>query len=226
MNYNKQQKLLDYLFTLITVQKQARIKEILNNRTCYITLALEDIYQSHNLSAALRSAECFGLTDAHIIEQTHKFVLNTSVAKGAASWMQLHRYRGTHENNTQLCYQSLRNQGYSIVATSPHPTGYVLQDLPLDKPCALIFGTEETGLSEFALKNADVHVRIPTYGFTESFNISVSVAICLYDLTKRLRTTDCNWKLNDHQKQEIALTWLRKIISGCDEHEKRFLADL
>ncbi len=58
---------------------------------------------------------------------------------------------------------------------------------------ALVFGTELTGLSDIAIDSADEYLRIPMYGFTESYNISVSAALCLFTLTQRLRKSniDC-----------------------------------
>ena len=69
--------------------------------------------------------------------------------------------------------------------------------MPLEKPIALFFGTERRGLSQELINEADLLVHLPMYGFTESFNISVSVAIALNTLRQRLDKSKLNWKLTE-----------------------------
>ena len=98
--------------------------------------------------------------------------------------------------------------------------------MPLDKKIALVFGTETTGVSQYVLDNADGYVTIPMYGFTESFNISVAAALCLYDVTRRLHETDIiNWKMSPEEQKMLALTWLRNSVSGAQEIERRFFPE-
>ena len=93
----------------------------------------------------------------------------------------------------------------------------------LNRKTALVFGTELEGLSEFALENADEHLKIPMFGFTESFNVSVSVSIILYKLTSELRKSGVNWKLTDEENQEIMLQWLRQSVKRSKTLEIEFL---
>jgi tRNA (guanosine-2'-O-)-methyltransferase len=60
------------------------------------------------------------------------------------------------------------------------------------------------------------------YGFTESFNISVSAAIVLHHLSHKLRKSDVNWELSEDEKAEIMLEWIRKTLKKADLLEKRF----
>lgn len=222
---DKQQKkdFIRYASALWNERRRERAQEIVRHRTRWATMVLEDIYQSHNISAAIRSAECFGLQDVHIIEQTNRFSVNINITKGASEWMDLYRYRDPERSNVADCYAELKKRGYQIIATSPHPKGYILSEMPVDKPFALVFGTEETGLSSYALEHADAYVRIPMYGFTESFNISVSAALCLMDATERMRALQVPWQLSDEEQDDIMLAWLRRTIRGIDELEQRFL---
>ncbi|MGB4327319.1 MAG: TrmH family RNA methyltransferase, partial [Tenuifilum sp.] len=91
---------------------------------------------------------------------------------------------------------------------------------------ALLFGTELTGLSKLALKNADEYVRIPMFGFTESYNISVSVAITLYELTNRIRSSEIDYRLSPDEQDELMLQWLRASIHSSSLIEKRFFNEL
>lgn len=217
-------ELVDYLFQFVTQNKRDTIERVLNERTRYITIVLEDIYKIDNINAAIRSTECLGLQDVHIIEQKNAYAVNSGITKGASDWVSVIRHRKPDADNAQECFKQLRADGYMIVATSPHPQGYTIENLPLDKKIALVFGNERAGLSSYALENADAFVTIPMFGFTESFNISVSVALSLYELTKRLRQSSLEWHLTEQEKLTITLTWLKRLIRGSAELEKLFLS--
>jgi tRNA (guanosine-2'-O-)-methyltransferase len=114
-----------------------------------------------------------------------------------------------------------------IIATLPHENDVMLQDLDISQPIALVFGTEKTGLTETAIKNADAFVKIPMYGFTESFNISVSAALCSFYLTEKMRnTTGLDWKLTANQQIEQKLYWARQIIREADKIMKKLVEDM
>ena len=208
----------------MTENKLDVIESRLHERTRHVTVVLEDMFLAHNTSAVLRSADCFGIQDVHIIENTNYYELNPKVVLGATKWLHLHQYRKDHDNTTD-CINQLKDQGYSIVATSPHTDSVSLQDLPIDKPVALMFGTEKLGLSSNALELADTHMYIPMYGFTESLNISVSAAICLQHITSRMRAKNVNWQLSDKEKQALEDEWIRLCLKDPEGLEKRFYED-
>lgn len=216
--------LLEYLLSFASENRQQLLASRLLERTRHITVVLEDIYQAQNASAVLRTADCFGVQDVHIIENTNEYRINPRVVHGAAKWLNLHKYNEVDDNTTD-CIQKLKEKGYTIVATSPHANSVSLYDLPLDRPIALMFGTEKLGLSSTALEQADELMYIPMYGFTESLNISVSAAICLQHLTHRLRQIQIAWQLTDDEKHELSLEWARLVLKDPVGLEKRFLAD-
>ncbi len=215
-------KLIEFFSQFITPNKHEKIEQALKERTRYVTVALENIYHGQNINAALRSAECFGLQDAHIIDDERKYSVNKGINKGASDWLAIYRHNKSGLNNTKVCFEELRKQGYLLVGTSPHYENYLLPELPLDHKIALIFGTEESGLSDYAKQQVDTLVTIPMYGFTGSFNISVSVALAVYDVTRRLHNSTINWQLSSEERDELHLTWLRRIVRGSAELEKLF----
>jgi len=134
-------------------------------------------------------------------------------------WVNLHRFRDPGEDNTARALAHLRKQGYALVATSPHKDGYAPEDIPLGRPLAFWFGNELEGLSAQALDAADFHVRLPMFGFTESYNISVSVAITLYTVIRRLhRAEDVSWQLSPDEQEDVLLTWYRRVIGPKVRH--------
>ncbi|HKL08049.1 MAG TPA: RNA methyltransferase [Bacteroidales bacterium] len=204
--------LINYLEQFITQQRLNLFHQILNQRTRYITVVLEDIYQSQNASAVLRTADCFGIQDIHIIENKNEYQINPDVALGSYKWLNLVKYNN-QKSNTLEAISDLKKQGYRIVATTPHTNDVNLEDFDVTQgKTALFFGTELNGLSDIMIVNADEYIKIPMVGFTESFNISVSVAIILHHLTSSLRKSEIDWQLSDNEKEEILLEWLKKTI--------------
>jgi tRNA (guanosine-2'-O-)-methyltransferase len=215
-------KLLEYLQGFISENKRNLFEKIIEYRTRYITVVMEDIFQPHNASAVLRTCDCFGVQDVHIIENQNKYEVNPDVALGASKWLTLLKYN-SEKNNTLLAIQNLKKQGYRIVATTPHQNDQLLDDLILDRKFALVFGTELNGLSGVAIEHADEFVKIPMVGFTESFNISVSAAIFLHTLTEKLRKTNFKWQLTEEEKTAIKLEWVKNTLKRSDLLEQKFL---
>ena len=215
------EELITYLTQFISDTRRAKFDDVLNYRTRHITIVLEDLYQPHNASAVLRSCDIFGIQDIHIIENKNAYTVNKDIAMGAPKWLNLYKYRN-EENNTLTCIKKLKAQGYRIVATTPHENDCTIEQLSIDKPMALFFGTELTGISETVREYANEYVKIPMYGFTESFNISVSAALCLHTLTSKLHKSSVNWHLREEEKNELTLHWLRKSIHKVELIEKDF----
>lgn len=215
-------KFLKYLESFITENKRTLFDKIITQRTKHITVALEDIYQSQNASAVLRTCDCFGIQDVHIIENKNTYSVNPDVALGATKWLNLKKYN-QEENNTLACYHALREKGYRILATTPHKDDALLDELSLDTKIALVFGTELEGLSDVAIENADAYVKIPMYGFTESLNISVSAAITLHHLTEKLRNSKLDWQLKEEEMIDTRIMWAKSVIKHPGVHEKAFM---
>jgi tRNA (guanosine-2'-O-)-methyltransferase len=214
--------LIEYLRKIVTEHKWQLFNEIIQNRTRYLAVVLEDIFQPHNASAVLRTCDCFGVQDVHIIENRNEYTINPDVALGASKWLNLHKYN-QEGNNTLSTIKTLKAKGYRIVATTPHTDDVDLEEFDLKKgKAALFFGSELPGLSDIVMNNADEFLKIPMYGFTESFNISVSAAIILHHLTFKLRNSNINWELSNDEREGILLDWLRTSIKNSELIEKEY----
>ena len=225
MNDQINLKLVDHLVSFLSEERNNKFDEVLQNRTRHITIVCEDLYQSHNASAVIRSCEIFGIQDIHILEGKNEFSANNEVSVGSASWIDLHKYGSNAEHDIPYCYEKLRRNGYTIIATSPGSDSIELESLDVDNKIALLLGTEETGLSDHAIENSDITVKIPMYGFTESFNVSVACSLLLQELTKKLQKSKNEWRLSDEEQLEIKYSWLLKSVKNSDLIVKRFLEE-
>ncbi len=218
---NQQQELADFFSEFVLPARLKRMEDVLEKRTRHLTLVLEDIYQPQNASAVIRSCECFGVQDLHVIENKNHFELNPDVVVGSNKWIDVMHYRHK-KNNTEWCINKLKRDGYSVLCTSPHENDISIEEVDINKKTALVFGTELHGISETAMKMADGFVKIPMHGFTESFNISVSAALSVYSIIQRLHASDVNWKLSEEEKLQIKIKWLRSVIKKHELLELEF----
>ena len=228
LNSRLQQELTEYLLSFTTAERQDRINTVLDQRTGYLTVVLEDIYQPHNASAVLRSCDGFGINDVHVIQNRNRFSPNSEVDMGTSRWLNIEY--NSPENGVSSCTASvltrLKQRGYRIVATTPHTDDTDLEEFDLSKgPAAIVLGTELEGISDEVRGCADEYLKIPMYGFVESFNISVACALILHHLSWKLRTSDIGWKLGSRERADSLLSWLRKTVKNADALEMRFFSE-
>ena len=205
---------------LFSDNKRALFDRLAPLRTRHICVVLEDIYQSHNAAAVLRSCDCFGVQDVHVVDANNPFNPAGDVAVGSSKWVDYYKHA-----SIQDAYRHLHEQGYRIVATLPHENDTMIGDLDISKPTALVFGTELTGLTQEAIDGADAYVKIPMYGFTESFNISVCAALSLFSLTERMRKTQ-GWQLDDDALLDLKLHWAMQAIRDGEKVMENLMASM
>lgn len=206
--FEQKERLYEALSELFSENKRNLFDRLVQHRTRHIAVVLEDIYQSHNASAVLRSCDCFGVQDVYVVENRNPFNPAGDVAVGSSKWVDYYKHRDIKE-----AYKQLHDKGYRIIATLPHENDTMIGDLDLSTPVALVFGTELTGLTNEAVEGADGYVKIPMYGFTESFNISVCAALSLFSTTERIRRDPAiHWQMSAEEQLELKLYWSLQVI--------------
>ncbi len=220
--YDKE--LIEYFMQFISPERRKRLYEVLQERSRYLAVVLEDIYQPHNASAVLRSCDAFGIQDVHVIENRNSFRISDGVALGTGQWLDIHRWRDRDKDNTRKAVLSLKEEGYRIVATSPHTDDVNLEEFDLEAgKAAFLFGNELDGLSPEAMELADEYMKIPMHGFVESLNISVCCAVTLHHLSWKLRRSEtCGWRLSPEERERLLLGWLRGSVKNASRLEEHF----
>lgn len=210
----------------LTEKRKDVIQRVLSQRTRHVALVLENIVQPHNMSAVVRTCECYGVQNLYIVDDQNLFEVNKRVLKGSNKWIDIVRYKTKERNNTTNCLQDLKRAGYQILVTHPDAEGISIEEVDVTQKIALVMGNESIGVSDEALQLADQKVYIPMVGFTESMNISVSAAICLHTLLPKLRRSPVTWQLTQYEQDFLRLEWMKKSIRRSDLIEQEFLKSI
>jgi tRNA (guanosine-2'-O-)-methyltransferase len=164
---------------MLTPQRLARIEQVLDARLTSVITVVEDTYDPHNAAATIRTTEALGLQELHVVEA--RFAATKGITKGSHAWIDLKRWPTATAATT-----ALRARGFRVLATLPDAP-HSIDDVDVSTPLAIAFGNEHAGLSEEAIASCDGSIRVPMYGFSESFNLSVTVALAMNQIASRRR---------------------------------------
>ncbi len=169
------------LAPLLTAERIAAIDRVLAARLGSVVPVVEDVYDPQNGAAVIRTAEAFGLQELHVVEPGVRFQAAHGITRGCHRWIDLHRWR-----DAALAIAALQARGFRVLATGPDAAD-TIADVAVDQPVAILFGNERSGLTARTAAACDGTVALPMYGFTQSFNLSVSAALALSQLAARRR---------------------------------------
>ena len=112
---NREQLVFNHLSQFVSDHKKQFVEKVLAARTRHITVVLEDIFQSQNASAVIRTCECMGIQDIHMVENITQYSLNPRVLKGSNKWIDIFHHRSKNTNNTEAVFRQLKEMGYKLV---------------------------------------------------------------------------------------------------------------
>lgn len=175
---------IDSLSPFVSAERKRRIDTVVKQRLLGVTVVLENLYDPHNGAAALRSCEAMGVLQVHVISPSGCFPFSRKVTQGADKWLNIYVHRSSKD-----CLSLLHDWGYECLATKPPDLGETAGGPAVQptRPVALVFGNEHMGISDDALALCDRRIHLPMYGFTESLNLSVSVAVLVKQVTDAAR---------------------------------------
>ena len=186
-----------------TEARDKKIKRVVQNRQKDLVVVFEDIHDPHNAEAALRSCDAFGVQEAYFIFENQAYFDPTEVGKTTSSsankWLDFRVFTSTRE-----CLDHLKQKGFQIVATvlDEQAEDIFNSDLASDQ-LALMLGNEHAGLSSEALRGADKHVYIPMRGMIQSFNLSVSAGIFLFEITRQRSRSSSDFSLSSQEQKRL-----------------------
>ena len=193
-----------------TPRRVERVRSVLARRQPDLTVVLENIHDPHNVSAILRSCDAVGVLRAHAvytIEEAPANAFARQTSASAAKWVEVKRHSSIRD-----CFERLRGEGFTILATSIEPSARNLFDWDLSRPVALVFGNEMRGVSEEAVELADAAIEIPMAGMVQSLNVSVACAVSLYEAYRQRAIAGAYDvpKLSAERLQTLEEEWLRR----------------
>jgi tRNA (guanosine-2'-O-)-methyltransferase len=194
---------------MLTPERIARIDHVLAQRLATVTAAVEDTYDPHNAAATIRTCEALGLQELHVIEPGSRFSAAKGVTRGAHRWIDLHRWPTAVE-----AVDELHARGFRVYATLPDAK-VSIEDVDVGSPLAVIFGNEHDGVSPSAVAACDASITVPMFGFTESFNLSVTVGLAMGRLAQRRREhLGGHGDLEEARKTRLRARWFALRIRG------------
>lgn len=144
-------------------------------------LMLDRITDVRNFGAIVRTAECAGVHALVIGEKGNAPITSDAMKTSAGALNHLPICR---EKDLKKTITSLRENGIMVVACTEKASKNVFE-VEFNKPVALIMGSEEDGISEGLLREADELVKIPMKGQIGSLNVSVAAGVALYEVLRQ-----------------------------------------
>jgi tRNA (guanosine-2'-O-)-methyltransferase len=189
-----------------TKERTKKTKQVLSLRQPDLRVALEEVTNTHNASAVVRTCDAAGIMYVEIISASGEpFPVNRAISTRAEKWLKFNYYSSTSE-----CLKHLKDEGFSIVATHLGEEAAPYTSLDYTEPTVIVFGNESEGISEEALKLSDHIIQIPMVGMVQSLNLSVSVGIILYEAMKQRQNKGyyANSRLSSDEFQSFLNQWL------------------
>lgn len=189
-----------------------RLREAARQRTRNLRVVLDGVHDPHNLSAAVRSCDGFGVLELHVIESERPFRVRRKVSQGTEKWIRVRRHATPAE-----AIELLSAQGFELWVADPRPGGRAVDDLPWERKLALVFGNEKNGASREMSRVAAGAFCIPMFGFGDSFNVSVAAGIALaVGVRERLRRLGRHGDLAPAEQEELIAEWMRRAVKNAD----------
>ena len=190
-----------------TKERIQKTNQVLSLRQPDLRVALEEVTNTHNASAVVRTCDAAGIMYVEIISASGEpFPVNRAISTRAEKWLKFNYYSSTSE-----CLKHLKDEGFTIVATHLVEEAAPYTSLDYTEPTVIVFGNESEGISEEALKLSDHVIKIPMVGMVQSLNLSVSVGIILYEAMKQRQDKGyyANSRLSSDEFQSFLNRWLK-----------------
>ena len=205
----------------ISDSRLEKILSVSQERTRYLSVVLSNVFYTQNISAVIRSCDCFGVQDLYIIGNSPSTHVNKHVALGTYNWVDIHRNTFKPEEET---LSEMKDKGYRIVVTLPEQGASSLHNFDIDRgKIALVMGNEREGVSPVVKEMADEFLYIPMAGFSQSLNISVSTAVIISELTGKIRSSNLEWRLKESELMDLQYTWMKNSVKRGDRIEDEYL---
>ena len=191
----------------VNAERRERLEHVLERRLGGVTVVLVGLHDPHNGAAVLRTAEALGVQHVYAVEATEPYRYSAKVTIGCEQWMTIHRY-----GDFARCRCELENRNYELWAAVPGDESRAERP-PDDRPVALLFGNERDGLEAEVIEQCTGRFSLPMWGFTRSYNLSVSAALAMSETCRRYRANAGRaGDLNPEEKALLRVLWMFRSV--------------
>ncbi len=164
----------------MTPERFSKLQHALDRRQPDLTVFMDAVNKSHNVSAIIRTADAVGIQRIHALSEGDSIRRHHMISGGAKHWVGVTLHR-----STRAAVAALRDEGWQLVAAHSSEKSRDYREMDYTKKVAIMVGAELVGLSDAALAAADHHVVIPMHGLGTSLNVSVAVGAILLEAERQ-----------------------------------------
>ncbi|MBP1651460.1 MAG: tRNA/rRNA methyltransferase (SpoU) [Bacteroidetes bacterium] len=166
----------------MTPERRERLLFVLNRRQAGLTVVLDNIEDPHNVSAIMRTCDAVGIQEIYVVTTKAPRVKKWGIksSSSAVKWLTIHQFTDVRE-----CIKVLKQRYDKLMTTHLAHGAVSLYDIDFTGSVALVFGNEQTGVSEELRAAADGNFIIPQMGIIRSLNVSVACAVSIYEAMRQ-----------------------------------------
>lgn len=165
-------------------QRKKRVEDYYNNKLKNVELLIDNVWDIHNVSAIMRSADGFGIKIINLYYTYNEFPNMKRQGKKSSSsankWLRFNKVQ-----NLKKFSDEMKSKGFRFIAADLKKDAKNLAGFRFPEKCIIVFGNEKDGISKELREICDDTVFIPMVGMVKSFNISVAASIILYELFRQ-----------------------------------------
>ena len=156
------------------------MRAALQRRQPDLRILLDQVHKPHNLSAILRTCDAVGVFQAHAVWPHGVPAVHRHSSAGVGKWVNV-----VAHPDAGSAVQALRAEGLRVYAAHPVTGAVDYRQVDYTVPCAVLMGAELAGVSEAAARLADGLIALPMLGLGASVNVSVAMAVILYEAQRQ-----------------------------------------
>lgn len=196
----------------VSEKRYRRFLAVLARRQPDLAVVLENVFDSFNLSAVLRTCDAVGVGTVHLLYYREKPPrILKGVAGSAQKWLTLCLHHSLEE-----AFQALRAAGLRVYATGEGAGALAPDEVDFTRPAAILLGNENRGVSPEALALVDGLIHIPMRGMVQSLNVTVTAGMILHE-AQRQRAAAGMYdapRLPEAEWRALLERWLRREKEG------------
>ena len=188
----------------MTREQSASHQRALDARQPDLTVLMDAVTKTHNVTAIIRTADAVGIQQVHTTSTGEMVRRHHMRHGGAKHWVAV-----TTHQSTRAALTALRADGWRLVAAQSGASSRDYREIDYTQKVAIMVGGEHVGLSDAARAEADEHISIPMHGHGSSLTVSVVVGIILFEAERQRRAAGLydQLRLSPEERARTLFEW-------------------